>query len=98
MATYAEIFDLRSHDVLRNKIAVAACVKAAALIDGATPTAAQIAWAKAVIADPIPTADGLLKYLLAKNNTLTVAQLTATTDAAAQTAVSAAVDKILSIA
>lgn len=94
MATYTELFELRSNSGLRNKVAVACAVKAQALIDGPSPTAAQLAWAQAAIRDPIAVADSLLNYVLAANKSATVAQITGATDAAIQTNVSAAVDKL----
>lgn len=96
MATYTEIYDLRSNSDLRNKIVVAVAIKAAAILDSATPTAAQIAWAKAAIANPMGQADDLLVYVLAKNAALTAAQITGASDAAIQTAVNGAIDKIIS--
>lgn len=95
MATYAEIYDLRSSSDLRNKIAVAVAAKAQALIDAASPSAAQIIWANAAIANPLSKADPLLNYLLAKNRAMTVGQITAVSDANIQTAVDAAVDKLI---
>lgn len=97
MATYVELFNLRNDDGLRNKVAVAVTIKAQALFDAASPTAAQLTWAKSAIADPSALADGYLKYLLAKNAASTVAQIQAASDATIQTAVGALVDKILSV-
>jgi len=96
MATYTEIFDLRRNSDLRNKIVVAVAVKAAAILDSATPTAAQVTWAKQAIANPMGQADDLLVYVLAKNAALTAAQITGASDAAIQTAVNGAIDKIIS--
>lgn len=96
MATYTELFDLRSDSNLRNRVAVAACIKAQALLALASPTVKQVAWAVAAIGDPIGVADDLLNYVLAANKAATVAQIQAVTDANLQTAVDAAADKILS--
>lgn len=96
MATYTELFDLRSDSNLRNRVAVAACVKAQSLLALASPTAKQVQWAVAAIADPIGHADDLLNYVLAANRAATVAQIQAATDTALQTQVDAAADKILS--
>lgn len=95
MATYLDIFGLRSSDTLRNKVSVAITVKAAALIDAANPTNAQIAWANAAVLNPAAKTDGLLTYLLAKNNALTTGQISGVSDADIQTAVNAAVDKLI---
>lgn len=95
MATYAEIFALRNHSELKNKIAVAVAVKAQALIDAASPTAAQIEWAQDAIVNPESKAGELLNYVLAKNKALTTTQITEAADSAIQTQVSDAVDKLI---
>lgn len=95
MATYAEIFDLRSDSGLRNRVAVAVAIKAQGLIDGATPTAAQITWANSAISNPLSKADMLLNYILAKNNGLTLGQIANATDAAIQAQVNSAVDALI---
>lgn len=95
MATYTELFDLRSDSALRNRVAVAVAVKAQAILALASPTAAQVAWASAAIGDPIGKADSLLNYVLAANKSATVTQIKTATDAAVQTQVDAAVDKLV---
>lgn len=95
MATYTELFDMRSDSNLRNRVAVAACVKAQSLLALAAPTAKQVQWAVAAIADPIGVANDLLNYVLAANKSATVAQIQTVTDTSLQTAVDAAADKIL---
>ena len=96
MVTYEELYDLNASTPLKNRIAIAVTVKAQTLFDLATPTAAQVNWAKAAIANPHVIAEDFLKYLLAKNKSLTVAQINAVTDTGIQTAVDALVDKIIS--
>jgi hypothetical protein len=96
MATYNELFNLRRENTdLLNRVEVAAVKKAQTLIDAASPTAAQVGWALTTITAPRAEADRLLNYVLAANSALTVAQITAASDAAIQTAVNAAVDKII---
>ena len=95
MATYTELFDLRSSSPLRNKIAVAAAVKAQALIAAANPTAAQIAWANAAIESPLGKADALMNYVLAANAALTTAQILGASDAAIQGQVNTAADALI---
>lgn len=94
MATYTELFDLRSNSDLRNRVAVACAIKAQAIIDSATPTAAQLTWARAAIADPIAKANELLNYVLAANKSATASQIAGASDAAIQTNVGAAVDRL----
>ncbi len=95
MATYAELFDLRTNSELRNKIAVAVTIKAQALIDAENPTAGQISWANAAIENPVSKADVLMNYVLAANKAATSAQISGAADSAIQTNVNAAVDKLI---
>jgi len=95
MATYAELFGLRSNADLRNKIAVAVTVKAQAILGLATPTVNQVTWASKALTYPIQEAEKLMNYVLAANSGLTVAQITAAADSAIQTHVGAAVDKMI---
>lgn len=95
MATYTELYDLYSDASLRNKITVAVTKKAQSLIDSATPTAAQVTWAQEAIQQPAEKAETLFKYVLAKNSTLTVAQIKGATDSAIQSQIDAAVDVLI---
>lgn len=95
MATYAELYDLRSDSGLRNKVAVAVAIKAQTILDLASPTNAQVVWASAAIANPVTKADALLNYVLAANKSATVSQIQGATDSTIQTNVGAAVDKII---
>jgi len=95
MATYSELFDLRSNSALKNKITVA-CVIASESIrtedPGTANHAARLAWAKAVFAAPEAEAERMFMAVLAQNAAATVAAITGATDAAIQTAVDAAVN------
>lgn len=95
MATYAEIFDLRSNNALRNKIAVAVVVKAQTLIDLASPTAGQLSWANNAMNNPIASADKIMHYVLAANKSSTTSQISSASDSAIQTNVDAAADKLI---
>lgn len=95
MATYLELYGLGSNSDLRNKIAVAVAIKAKDYIALASPTADQLKWSAKALASPNEVADDLLTYVLAANSGLTTAQITGATDAAIQTAVAAAVDKLV---
>ena len=95
MATYAELYELRSDSSLRNRVAMAVAVKAQALIDGNSPTAAQIAWASAAISNPTSKADMLMNYVLAANKDASVGQISSASDAAIQSNVDAAVDALV---
>jgi hypothetical protein len=95
MATYAELFDLRSNSPLLNRIMVA-CIVAAETIrgeDGGTANHAnRLLWAKAVFANPDAEASRMMMAVLAQNKDATIGQITGATDAAVQTAVDAAID------
>ena len=94
MATYEELYGLRNDDTLRAKVAVAAVIAAQAKLAG-TPTAAEAAWARGVIANPMATADQVVHLVLAANNTASVAAITGATDASVQTNVDAVVDGLI---
>jgi len=95
MATYTELFDLKSNDALKNKITVAVVVKANALISAVTPTASEITWADNVLSNPSIESSRLINYVLAANKSATVAQISSATDSAIQTNVDEAVDAII---
>lgn len=95
MATYAELFGIQNDATLRNKIGVAVTIKAQALIDLASPTANQVAWAANTLSDPTKMMQKIMPYVLAANKSATQAQILAATDSAVQTNVDAAVDKLI---
>lgn len=95
MATYTELFDLRTNSDFRNKITVAAVIKAQKLIDGAVPTAAQITWANECLQAPGSKSESLFLYVIGKNNAATTAQILAASDSTIQSQVDAAVDALI---
>lgn len=95
MATYSELWEIRTNSPLRDKVAVAAVIKAQNLLDGATPSAGEVAWAEKAINNPVGVADALLNYVLAKNNAATVSQIVNASDATIQTNVDGAVDALI---
>lgn len=95
MATYLELFALRANSDLQDKVTVAVVKKAQTLLDGASPTAAQVTWAKEAIENPKPKALSLLNYLLAANSSATVAAIQGASDATIQTHVDTAVDALI---
>jgi len=96
MATYMELFGLRSSSDLQDRVAVAVVKSAQQLLDGATPTAAEVAWAIEAIDNPQGKMPGLLNYVLAKNSDLGVSAILSATDSAIQSQVDAAVAAIVS--
>lgn len=95
MATYVELYDLRSNSALKNRIMVGCIIAAEAIRTEAPATANhanRLLWAKAVFADPDAEATRMMMALLAQFNANTVAQITGATDAGIQSAVNSAVD------
>lgn len=95
MATYTELFDIRSNTALRNRIAVAVAVKAQAYIDGGAPTADELTWSNAAISNPLGEADMLMNYVLAANKGQTVSDIEGASDATIQANVDAAVNALV---
>lgn len=94
MATYNELRSLYGDGALKNRVEVAVCMKAHAVLQEATPSAARLAWSKTALQGPAAEADYLLKYALAANAALTLAQIQSAADSALLSAIGAAVDKL----
>lgn len=97
MATYNEIAGIRAEDgfgAFRDKVVVAVLKKAQSLLDGATPTAAEVEWAQATLLNPSQAAESVLFYVVAANSGAALSQILSATDAAVQVRVDAAVDKL----
>lgn len=95
MATYNELFALRSNDDLRNRVSVACIVAAEAIrgeSDATTNHANRLKWAKRVFEHPEQESLRMLWALLAANKALTVSQITNATDTNMQTGVDNAVN------
>lgn len=91
MATYNELQGLFSDSDLVARTQVAVVIAANNLAAGATPTAADKAWAAAVFDNPGNEARKALMSVLAENSSATVAQIQAATDATLQNNVNAIV-------
>ena len=94
MATYVELRTLFGTGPLHDRMEVAVCLKAYAILQEATPSVARRDWAKQALQNPRAEADYLLTYALCANAALTVAQIQAATDAALLSNVGTAVDKL----
>jgi len=94
MATYMELRSLIGLGTLHDKMEVAVCLKAYAILQEPTPSAARMAWAKQALQNPKAEADYLLTYALCANAGATVAQIQAASDASLQGNVDAAVNKL----
>ena len=95
MATYSDLYNLYVDSPLLNRTSVAVCVKAQAFLDDNAATAAQIAWAVEALKSPRAKAEELLKYVLAKNQAASVAQIQAASDSTLQGQVDTAIDAII---
>jgi len=95
MATYEELFEMRSDSALRNRVAVACAIAADAIRqeDAGEPNHAnRLAWARAAMANPESVAQAMLWATLAANADATVATIQSATDAQIQIKVDEAVD------
>ena len=95
MATYTELFDLKNNNDLLNKMFVAVVKKAQLLLDGATPTATEVAWASETLNNPRAVSEKIYMYVLAANSAASVATITGASDATIQSSVNTAVDAII---
>jgi hypothetical protein len=94
LATYDELRAKFADDAFRHRLEVAVCVKAHSILQEPSPSAGRLAWATAAFSGTAAEADRMLRYLLAANKDLTVAQIEAATDDALQTKADEAVDKM----
>ena len=95
MASYLDLRQLFSDNVLKNRVEVA-CIVAAETIRGEDSQPAnhdnRMLWAKAAFSNPNSIRDAMLKALLAANKNLEVMAIQGVSDAALQVLVDAAVD------
>ena len=97
MATYLELARITEQNEwgdFFDKTVTATQIKATAIIDSATPTQVALDWAKQSMESPRREANNLVPYVIASNNTATIAQILAATDNAIQTNIDAAVDAL----
>jgi hypothetical protein len=97
MATYVELYALRTDTTLLQRLSVAVLVSANVVRLEAANTAQhsnRLAWAQQAIRDPDAPAQKVLGLLLAANKDSTVAQINAASDATLQTLVDALVNTL----
>lgn len=97
MATYNELYQISTGEILsdlRERVAVAALVKAELVSSEVSPPQSRLEWAREALNDPLGKVGFLLNYMLAVDNAATVAAITGVSDAALQTRVNTAVDKL----
>ncbi len=95
MAEYIELYNLRNHDVLQHKIAVAVVIAADAIRqedDQTVNHANRLLWARAAFSDPGTISRHVLWALLAAHKDASVETITGASDAVIQTAVDNVVD------
>lgn len=100
MATLLELADFigsPDYNTLTKKIKAAIVKKAVAISKLASPTAPQIRWAKEALANPNATAAVIIHFIIGEHAALTITQIKNAGDAAIETNVGAAVDKVLSL-
>ncbi len=95
MATYAELYDLRTDSALKNKVTTACIISAETImneLDTVPNHANRLLWAKAVFANPAGEANRMYMAILAANSGLTVSQIKDATDSAIQANVNDHID------
>jgi hypothetical protein len=96
MATYEEIYDIALGDqntkALRQRVAVAAVIKAVDILAEASPSQARKDWALSALSQPNDPA--LFHYVLGANESVAQASILAASDSAVQTNVDSAVDAL----
>ena len=87
MASYLELHDLLTDKALRERCLVAVLVEADEIRRDASATAGQKALARSIFGGPQAYSEIALRAVLANYNTVTVAQITQSTDTMLQNAV-----------
>jgi len=95
MATYLELFELRSDTALRSRVSIGITVAAEVIRTeaGSTPNHAnRLTWAAAALAEPDKESLRMLSALLGQDSAFTVAQITGSSDAVILAAILVLVD------
>lgn len=95
MATYAEMFDIASKNLIRDKITVAVAMQAEVIrkeLDTVTNHANRLIWAKTALIAPHEMASKIMWAIVVQNAVYTSAQIIGASDAATLTAVANTVD------
>lgn len=94
MADYIDLYNVRSNDELRNRIAVAVSISAQQQL-ASSPSANAAKWATRALRNPLAEAGTVINAVLAANNTATISQILNATDSAIQTNVDAVVTGLI---
>lgn len=99
MATYAQLYAVSGGNTpaLMQQIIVATMIEAQLITALPTPTAPQLAFAQAALANPQNYLQIALNYILAQYNTQAVTAITGASDAAVQAAVHTVVTTMLGL-
>lgn len=97
MATFEELQQLFSDSGLMIKVQSALILEAQALLDLATPTAAQKTWAVDTLYDPRVEVATVLRYVVAVNSNSTKEQIAGATEAQVKAGVAAVVIKLIEV-
>jgi hypothetical protein len=95
MATYVELFTLQSDATLLQRVTSALNIASVAIFEEALSVPGhdrRVLFARSITLSTNGTAQAMLKFLLGKFSTLTVAQIQGATDAAIQTSVNDAIN------
>ena len=94
MAEYKDLYDVRSNDALRNKVAVATIVAAENLLSG-SPTSGEASWASKVVRNPNGEATAILNLVVAANKDATISVIINAADVDIQSNVDAVVPGLI---
>ena len=95
MATYAQMFDIASKNLIRDKVTVAVAMQAEVIhkeLDTVPNHANRMLWAKEALIAPHEMASKIMWAIVVQNAAFTSAQITGASDAAVLAAVAATVD------
>lgn len=95
MAEYKDLVDLDTNSDFRDKVKIAVTIKAEGLLTKVTPSTDEVTWAAKSLVSPVETADNIVRFVIAANNTATTAQILGASDAAIQANVDTAADALI---
>lgn len=98
MPLYTELFELKSNDVLRNRVEIAIIIKAQEVLDKNLPGPSdkEVEWAKEVLRSTSLEANSILLYILARNKNNKIVDILNESDSTLQQYVDKAIDVIIS--
>ena len=94
MATYIELFNLRSNSELRNRIQTAIAIKSHAILQEATPSPTRLSFAEEALKNPGSKIEEAMWFLFAANKAVSQADILSATDATVQSHVDNYVDDV----